>query len=93
MRSPFLMCTEHTPLCKEAETEVELLGGHVEPCRSIPHTHPATVTCDSQSSSTSQQIKTHNSSRLSIHVGSGTGMQKEEKAEKKVVGLVCYIFW
>lgn len=43
---------------KHAQTEAGLLRGHVEPCRGIPHTHPATVTCDSQRSSTGQQIKT-----------------------------------
>ncbi len=34
------------------------LSGHVESCRGIPHTHPAKVTRDSQSSSTDQQIQT-----------------------------------
>lgn len=78
---------------KQAETEIVLLRGHVEPRRGIPHTHPATVTCDSQSSSTGQQIKTQAVSTSMWGVEQECRKKRGEESREKGAGLVRYISW
>lgn len=78
-------------LCEQAETEPELLSGHVEPCRGIPHTHPATVTCDSQSSSTGQQIKTQQPPFLHPWGEWNRNAERRERKKADKRGRTCFV--
>lgn len=75
---------------KQTETEVEWLSGHVEPCRGIPHTHPATVTYDSWRSSIDQQIKTQQQPFLHPCGEWNRNAKKNESVEKRVRTDVLY---